>query len=98
MKVALVAEGCYPYVVGGVSSWIHSLIRSFPEVEFSVIAILSNRSQRGKFVYDQPPNLTDIYEVYLQDLDWSVAIAVAHAVMSWHGSGFRLHAMQHCAA
>ena len=71
MKVALVAEGCYPYVVGGVSSWIHSLIRSFPEVEFSVIAILSNRSQRGKFVYDQPPNLTDIYEVYLQDLDWS---------------------------
>ena len=28
MKICLVAEGCYPYVVGGVSGWIHSMIRS----------------------------------------------------------------------
>lgn len=71
MKVALIAEGCYPYVVGGVSSWIHSLISSFPDIEFYVIAILSNRSSRKKFVYDLPKNLTRVYEVYLQDLDWS---------------------------
>lgn len=71
MKVALISEGCYPYVVGGVSSWIHSLIQSFPEVEFCLISILGNRGQRGKFVYQLPENLTEIYEVYLQDLDWS---------------------------
>ena len=29
MKVCIVAEGCYPYVVGGVSSWINSMIKSF---------------------------------------------------------------------
>ena len=51
MKICIVAEGCYPYVVGGVSSWIHSLIQSFPEHEFIVLAILANRSLRGKFVY-----------------------------------------------
>ena len=40
MKVCLIAEGCYPYVVGGVSSWVHSMIQSFPDVEFSLVAIL----------------------------------------------------------
>ena len=28
MKVCIVAEGCYPYVVGGVSGWINSMIYS----------------------------------------------------------------------
>lgn len=31
MKICIVAEGCYPYVVGGVSGWINSMIKSFPE-------------------------------------------------------------------
>lgn len=71
MKVCLIAEGCYPYVVGGVSSWIHSMINAFPQVEFSLIAILSDRSMRGKFVYELPKNLTEVYEIYLLDQDWS---------------------------
>ena len=29
MRVCIVAEGCYPFVVGGVSSWVHSLIQLF---------------------------------------------------------------------
>lgn len=70
MKVCIIAEGCYPYVVGGVSSWIHSLIRAFPKVEFSVLAIVSKRSQSGKFVYELPDNVTEVYEAYLEDLDW----------------------------
>lgn len=47
MRICIVAEGCYPYVVGGVSSWIHSLIRSFPGQEFVILAIVSDRSMRG---------------------------------------------------
>ena len=54
MKICIVAEGCYPYVVGGVSSWIHSLIKSFPEQEFILTAIVANRSFRGKFAYELP--------------------------------------------
>lgn len=71
MKVCFIAEGCYPYVVGGVSSWIHSMINTFPDVEFYLIAVLANRNQRGKFKYQLPDNLTRVYEVYLQDVDWS---------------------------
>lgn len=47
MRICIVAEGCYPYVVGGVSSWIHSMINSFPNTEFIVLAIVANRSIRG---------------------------------------------------
>ena len=50
MRVCIVAEGCYPYVVGGVSSWIHSLIKLFPKTEFVILSIVANRSLRGKFV------------------------------------------------
>jgi len=70
MKICLVAEGCYPYVVGGVSSWIHSIIKSFPNIEFIILAIVANREQRGKFVYELPENVTEVYEAYLDDVDW----------------------------
>ena len=70
MKICIIAEGCYPYVVGGVSSWIHSMIKSFPEHEFVLTAIVADRSFRGKFAYELPDNLTSVYEVYLQDKDW----------------------------
>lgn len=70
MKVCLIAEGCYPYVLGGVSNWIHGIIKAFPNIEFNLIAIISDRSNSGKFTYELPDNLTEIYEVYLQDVDW----------------------------
>ena len=71
MRVCIVAEGCYPYVVGGVSSWIHSLIKLFPKTEFVILAIVANRSQRGKFVYELPENVSEVHELYLEDVDWN---------------------------
>ena len=40
MRVCIVAEGCYPYVIGGVSGWINSMIRSFPNIEFIVKEVI----------------------------------------------------------
>lgn len=70
MKICMVAEGNYPYVVGGVASWIHSIIQSFPNVEFLVLAIISNRSQSSQFSYQLPENVTEVHEIYLEDADW----------------------------
>lgn len=70
MKICIVAEGCYPYVVGGVSSWIHSMIKAFPDYQFIILAIVANRSCRGKFVYELPENVSEVYELYLEDFDW----------------------------
>lgn len=71
MRVCIVSEGCYPYVVGGVSGWIDSLIKSFPKTEFIILTILANRSLSGKFLYNLPKNVIEVHEVYLSDLDWS---------------------------
>ncbi len=70
MRSCLIVEGCYPYVVGGVSSWVHSLIRSFPHQEFVLLTIVAGREMRGKFVYELPENVTEIHELYLNDADW----------------------------
>ncbi len=72
MRVCLVCEGCYPYVVGGVSDWVDQLIRAFPDIEFIVLAIRADRRNSGVFAYDLPENLTEVHEVYLQDSDWGV--------------------------
>ena len=70
MRVCIVSEGCYPYTVGGVSGWIHSMVRSFPNLEFVLVDIVSSREQRGKFAYELPGHVTEVHEVYLQDEDW----------------------------
>ena len=70
MRICIVAEGCYPYTVGGMSSWAHGLIRSFPNQEFVILAIIANRELRGKFVYEMPENVVEVHELYLDDLDW----------------------------
>ena len=70
MRICIVVEGCYPYAVGGVSSWIHSIIRSFPEYDFVLQTIVPNRSMRGAFMYTVPDNVSEIHELYLEDVDW----------------------------
>jgi glycosyltransferase involved in cell wall biosynthesis len=64
--VCIIVEGCYPYVPGGVSSWIDWLIRSQPETTFSVVALWP-RPTAQKPRYALPPNVTAFRHVYLQD-------------------------------
>ncbi|RKX81244.1 MAG: hypothetical protein DRP57_12120, partial [Spirochaetes bacterium] len=39
MRVCLVLEGSYPFVTGGVSSWVQQLIQGIPEVDFILYTI-----------------------------------------------------------
>ena len=64
--VCLIAEGCYPYVSGGVSTWIDWLIRSHPDLTFSVLAILPGPPQTEPR-YQRPANLKAIHHLYLDD-------------------------------
>lgn len=70
MRICIVVEGCYPYVVGGVSSWVHNLIQAFSDQEFVILSIVANRSLRGKFVYELPENVVEVRELYLEDAQW----------------------------
>ena len=70
MRICIIAEGCYPYVVGGVSGWVHSIIQTFPKQEFILLTIIASRELSGKFAYELPENVTEVHELYLEDVDW----------------------------
>jgi glycosyltransferase involved in cell wall biosynthesis len=73
--VCLIAEGCYPYVSGGVSSWIDWLMRTQSDLEFSVVAIVSGFERRQRR-YSFPPNVRGFSEVVLHRplaLHWSAS-------------------------
>ena len=82
MRVCFVAEGCYPYYVGGVSSWVDSMIRSFPNLEFVLLTVVASRDVRGKFAYTLPENVTEVHEVYLEDVNWESAGKRRHRRLS----------------
>lgn len=65
VDIMLVAEGTYPYVRGGVSSWIHQLITGLPHFNFGIIFIGSSPSDYGEMLYDLPANLTHLEVHYL---------------------------------
>ena len=68
MRICLLTEGSYPYVVGGVSSWCQMLIEGLPEYEFFVYSIGAEAKDRGNFKYKFPANLVGIQEVFLDDI------------------------------
>lgn len=68
MRICLLTEGSYPYVVGGVSSWCQMLIEGLPDYEFVVYSIGAEAKDRGNFKYKFPANLTGIQEVFLDDI------------------------------
>ena len=65
MRICVILEGCYPYVTGGVSSWMHQYIQAMPQHEFVVWAINADPSQNGKFRYQLPDNVVEVREVSL---------------------------------
>ncbi|MCG8539171.1 MAG: GT4 family glycosyltransferase PelF [Clostridia bacterium] len=69
MRICVFAEGSYPYVLGGVSSWLNTLIKACPEHEFIIYAIGAESSNKGKFKYDLPDNIVEIRDVFLDDIE-----------------------------
>jgi polysaccharide biosynthesis protein PelF len=64
--VCLIVEGCYPYVPGGVSSWIDWLIRSQPELTFSIVSLWPKPTEVPAR-YAMPPNAVAFHPLHLQE-------------------------------
>jgi glycosyltransferase involved in cell wall biosynthesis len=65
--VCLVLEGTYPYVAGGVSSWVYDLIRRLKDTTFSIVFLGANRGATRKMHYPIPDNVREFREYYLFD-------------------------------
>ena len=65
--ICLLLEGTYPYVSGGVSTWVHQLLNAYPEWKFAIFYIGGQKEPGAKFKYQVPSNVIKIEEVYLFD-------------------------------
>ena len=61
--VCLIVEGCYPYVRGGVSSWVDWLIRSQPDLTFCIVSIWPSPTATAQ--YELPANVVGFSHVAL---------------------------------
>jgi len=68
LDVVLFCEGTYPFIAGGVSSWIHALISAMPELKFGIVFLSPGRSFKKELKYQLPPNLIEFVEVYIYDV------------------------------
>ena len=67
MRICLILEGSYPYVNGGVSTWMHQYITEMPEHEFVLWVIGAKASDKDRFVYKLPSNVVGVEQVFLDD-------------------------------
>lgn len=69
IDVLLIAEGTYPYIRGGVSTWIHDLINGLSDLNFGVVFLGSRPEDYGEIKYKLPDNLMYLSVDYLFDYE-----------------------------
>ncbi len=65
--ICLFLEGTYPYVSGGVSTWVHELIKTHSDKSFHIVACLPPGGDTT-IKYEVPSNVKSISNLFLQEL------------------------------
>lgn len=63
--VCLILEGSYPYITGGVSSWVHQLVTALSEVNFALVTLLPDEHYPRLDKYQLPPNIVSRQDIFL---------------------------------
>lgn len=74
VDVLLILEGTYPYVSGGVSSWVHSLVTDLADFQFGILYLAPSWEERTPR-YSMPANVKFLVEISALDLTagWTVS-------------------------
>jgi len=67
--ICLVVEGSYPYITGGVSSWLQWLMENMKDYTFSIVALISDKKNSGERKYRFPENVVSYQELVLFDYE-----------------------------
>lgn len=67
VDVVLLLEGTYPFVRGGVSSWVHQMIQGMSHLSFHLVFIGGHPSQYSEQHYTLPENVVGLDVHYLMD-------------------------------
>lgn len=65
MVIGIIAEGSYPYISGGVSSWLHQLISGMPDVDFKIFSIMANSKEKPEYKYKLPMNVIEVKTIFM---------------------------------
>lgn len=65
--ICLLLEGTFPFVRGGVSTWVYQLINNFPQYKFAAVFLGGNRNDYTDFLYPLPENLVHLQAHFLFD-------------------------------
>jgi glycosyltransferase involved in cell wall biosynthesis len=65
--VCLLLEGTFPYVRGGVSSWVNEMVRAYPSTRFSIVFIGSREQDYPGAAYALPENVVHFETHYLYE-------------------------------
>ena len=69
VDICLLLEGTYPYVRGGVSTWMHQIIKGLPEFSFHIIFLGSSPELYDEPAYELPDNVVGFEMHYLLAAD-----------------------------
>src|ERR1700745_538293 len=65
--IGLLLEGTFPYVSGGVSSWVNQIIRGFPDLRFAICFLGRREEDYGAMRYELPDNVVHLEAHYLHE-------------------------------
>jgi len=65
VDVLFIAEGTYPYIKGGVSTWIHQIISGMPDLNFGILFLGSRPEDYKDISYKLPDNVVYLEVDYL---------------------------------
>ncbi len=66
--ITLLLEGTYPFVSGGVSSWVHQIIRGLPDIRFALCFLGGAQDAYEKIRYELPKNVVHLEEHFLAEV------------------------------
>jgi glycosyltransferase involved in cell wall biosynthesis len=63
----MLVEGTYPFVSGGVSSWVHDILQGLPELTFEVVNIGSHPGGYGEPHFQLAPNVRALRVLFCRE-------------------------------
>ncbi len=63
--IALLLEGTYPFVRGGVANWVDQIIRAFPQYRFALIFVGSHPAHYRQMAYSLPDHVVHLETHYV---------------------------------
>ncbi|MDF2692708.1 MAG: Extracellular matrix protein PelF, glycosyltransferase, group 1 [Labilithrix sp.] len=89
--VTLLLEGTYPFVSGGVSSWVHQIIGGLPDLRFALVFIGGNPDGYERLRYELPQNVVHLEEHFLGEVPRFQRVAAKRGDRDFYRKSAELH-------